>query len=89
MDSTRTYNVTVYVTYKESVLDPQGQAVKSAIDRMGYAGVDSVRIGKYFDITAHSPPGTTIEETIEEVCDSLLANPNMESYRYEIVEVSQ
>ncbi|MCI1914435.1 MAG: phosphoribosylformylglycinamidine synthase subunit PurS [Bifidobacteriaceae bacterium] len=86
MTSSKNYKVTVYVTYKESVLDPQGQAVKGAISRMGYEGIDSVRIGKYFEIMAHPSDGTTLEETIDAICDKLLANPNMETYRYEIAE---
>jgi phosphoribosylformylglycinamidine synthase len=88
-NSSKNYKVTVYVTYKESVLDPQGQAVQGAITRMGYEGIDSVRIGKYFEITAHAVPGTTIEETMDAICDKLLANPNMETYRYEISEAAE
>ncbi|MCI1935701.1 MAG: phosphoribosylformylglycinamidine synthase subunit PurS [Bifidobacteriaceae bacterium] len=84
--SSKNYKVTVYVTYKESVLDPQGQAVQGAITRMGYEGIDTVRIGKYFEITAHEVPGTPIEQTVDSICDKLLANPNMETYRYDIEE---
>ncbi|MCI1983496.1 MAG: phosphoribosylformylglycinamidine synthase subunit PurS [Bifidobacteriaceae bacterium] len=84
MESSKNYKVTVYVTYKESVLDPQGQAVQGAIERMGYEGIDSVRIGKYFEITAHAEDGKSLEETVDAICDKLLANPNMETYRYEI-----
>lgn len=87
--SSRNYKVTVYVTYKESVLDPQGQAVAGAIERMGYEGIDSVRIGKYFEIVAHEVAETPIEETVDSICDKLLANPNMETYRYEIAEVAE
>ena len=42
--------VKVYVTYKESVLDPQGEAVKGALHRMGYSEIEEVRIGKYFEL---------------------------------------
>lgn len=88
MESSKNYLVTVHVTYKESVLDPQGQAVQGAIERMGYKGIDSVRIGKYFEITAHEVPGTPIEKTVDSICDQLLANPNMETYTYDIKEAA-
>ncbi|KAF1297690.1 phosphoribosylformylglycinamidine synthase [Enterococcus sp. JM4C] len=77
------YFVKVYVTYKDSVLDPQGEAVKGAVHRMGYAEIEEIRIGKYFEIKV-AKSERPVEEMIEEVCDKLLANVNMETYRYEI-----
>lgn len=80
--------VKVYVTYKESVLDPQGEAVKGALHRMGYSEIEEVRIGKYFEMQVN--PGTSpVEEVIEEACDKLLANVNMETYRFEIMDVEE
>ncbi|MBP1048339.1 phosphoribosylformylglycinamidine synthase subunit PurS [Enterococcus sp. BWM-S5] len=79
------YFVKVYVTYKDSVLDPQGEAVKGAIHRLGYEAIEEVRIGKYFEIKV-AKSDQPIEEAIEKICDSLLANVNMETYRYEIME---
>lgn len=81
------YLVKVFVTYKESVLDPQGEAVKGAVHRLGYPEIEEVRIGKYFEIkvaTSERP-----EEAIEEICDKLLANVNMETYRYEILSLEE
>lgn len=77
------YLAKVYVTYKESVLDPQGEAVKGAVHRLGYNEIDEIRIGKYFEIklTEQERP---VEEVIEEVCHKLLANVTMETYRFEI-----
>ncbi|MBL1230356.1 phosphoribosylformylglycinamidine synthase subunit PurS [Enterococcus sp. BWB1-3] len=79
------YFVKVYVTYKDSVLDPQGEAVKGAIHRLGYEEIEEVRIGKYFEIKV-AKTEKPIEEAIETICDRLLANVNMETYRYEITE---
>ncbi|MBP2099317.1 phosphoribosylformylglycinamidine synthase subunit PurS [Enterococcus rivorum] len=79
------YGVKVYVTYKDSVLDPQGEAVKGAVHRMGYTEIEEIRIGKYFEIKVQKTE-RLIEEVIEEICDKLLANINMETYRYEITE---
>lgn len=77
------YFVKVYVTYKDSVLDPQGEAVKGAVHRLGYDTIEDVRIGKYFEMKV-AESDRPIEEMIEEICDKLLANVNMETYRYEI-----
>ncbi|WP_303753913.1 phosphoribosylformylglycinamidine synthase subunit PurS [Enterococcus sp. S86.2] len=82
------YFVKVYVTYKESVLDPQGQAVKGAVHRMGYEEIDEIRIGKYFEIKV-AKGDRPVEEMIENICDKLLANVNMETYRYEIIAMEE
>ncbi|MGO3114892.1 phosphoribosylformylglycinamidine synthase subunit PurS [Enterococcus pseudoavium] len=82
------YFVKVYVTYKDSVLDPQGEAVKGAVHRLGYDEIEEVRIGKYFEIKV-AQSDRSVEEMIEEVCDKLLANVNMETYRYEIATVEE
>lgn len=80
------YFVKVYVTYKESVLDPQGEAVKGAVHRLGFTEIDEIRIGKYFEIKV-AASDRPVNELIEEICDKLLANVNMETYRYEIQTV--
>jgi len=80
------YEVKVYVTYKRSILDPQGTAVKKAINRLGYEEVEDVRIGKYFEIQV-AKSAQNVEKIIEEICDGLLANANMETYSYEILGV--
>lgn len=81
------YLAKVYVTYKESVLDPQGQAVLDATTRLGYTGIEDIRIGKYFEITLDDDLESP-EELIDSVADKLLANPNMETYRYEITKAT-
>lgn len=82
------YFVKIYVTYKDSVLDPQGEAVKDAVHRLGFEEIEEIRIGKYFELKVEKRDHS-IEETIEEVCDRLLANVNMETYRYEIVTAEE
>jgi len=78
------YNVKVFVTYKESILDPQGEAVRGAVHRMGFDEIEDIRIGKYFEIKVSDTDSRSVEEVIETICDKLLANVVMESYRYEI-----
>ncbi|AIM25190.1 phosphoribosylformylglycinamidine synthase subunit PurS [Melissococcus plutonius] len=77
--------VEIYVTYKPSVFDPQGEAVKNALYRMDYETVKEVRIGKYFELTIEED-NQPIETVIEEICDRLLANIQIETYQYKIME---
>lgn len=81
------YQVEVFVTYKESILDPQGEAVKNAIHRLEFQEVADVRIGKYFELTIEKSE-QPIETVVEELCQQLLANEVLEAYRYEIKEVN-
>ncbi|KRM12951.1 phosphoribosylformylglycinamidine synthase subunit PurS [Paucilactobacillus suebicus] len=82
------YHVKVYITYKPSILDPQGEAVKTALHRLDYQNVETVTVGKYFEIDIKDD-GRSIEDEVEKMCDELLANVNMETYRYEIESVTQ
>ncbi|MGX6962184.1 phosphoribosylformylglycinamidine synthase subunit PurS [Vagococcus xieshaowenii] len=82
------YFVKVFVTYKPSVLDPQGEAVKGAIHQLGYESIQDVRIGKYFELKVQSSQ-EPVETVVEALCDQLLANVNMETYRYEIIEMEE
>lgn len=79
------YKVKVYVTLKESVLDPQGTAAKKSLRRMGYNDVEDVRIGKYMELSFDDQT-ENLQQKVEEICSKLLANPVIEDYRYEIEE---
>lgn len=79
------YKVRVYVTLKESVLDPQGAAVKHSLHTLNYAEIADVRIGKYMELTVEKGE-RDLDEVINEVCSKLLANPVIEDYRYEVEE---
>ncbi|MBU2889484.1 MULTISPECIES: phosphoribosylformylglycinamidine synthase subunit PurS [Celeribacter] len=70
------------VMLKTGVLDPQGAAVQHALGALGFEGVNEVRQGKV--IMLDLADGTS-EETIKEMCEKLLANTVIESYRIEIL----
>ncbi len=77
----------VFVSFKTTVLDPQGQTVCSALHSLGYPAVADVRQGKYFDIAFAD--GITAEQArkdIEVIAQEVLANPVIEDYRVEIVD---
>lgn len=80
------YKVKVYVTLKESVLDPQGTAVKHSLNSLKYNEVSDVRIGKYMELAIEKSE-RDIDVVINEICSKLLANPVIEDYRYEKEEV--
>ena len=74
----------VYVSYKDGVLDPQGQAVRNAVAKMGYKGFKRVRQGKFFEIELEDLSREEAERAVDEVADKLLHNVNIEKYRFEI-----
>ncbi len=71
----------VHVMLKPGVLDPQGEAVRHALGGLGFDGVNGVRQGKVIELDLAD--GTT-EDTIREMCEKLLANTVIESYRIEL-----
>ena len=72
--------VKVIITPKKEVLDPQGKTVRTALEQMGCAGVEDVRIGKYIEIEMEGDR-VEHEEQLDEYADKFLANPNIEDYR--------
>jgi phosphoribosylformylglycinamidine synthase PurS subunit len=77
----------VYVTFKSTVLDPQGQTIQSALNGLGHRTITGVRQGKYFEIELQ--PGTAKEDAVremEQVAHDVLANPVIEDYRVEIFD---
>ena len=77
----------VYVSFKPTVLDPQGQTIRSALAGMGHKSIASVRQGKYFEIgIADGAERDKAAAEIEQVARDVLANPVIEEYRVEIVE---
>jgi phosphoribosylformylglycinamidine synthase len=79
--------VRVYVSMKPTVLDPQGQTIRSALAGLGHTSIAAVRQGKYFEITLE--PGTDRGKAgaeIDQIARDVLANPVIEEYRVEFVE---
>jgi phosphoribosylformylglycinamidine synthase PurS subunit len=74
----------VYVTLKTEVLDPQGEAVRRALNSLGFAGVQNVRVGKLIELelSLASPQAAATE--LRAMCEKLLANPIVEDFRFEL-----
>ncbi|MGF1452377.1 MAG: phosphoribosylformylglycinamidine synthase subunit PurS [Opitutales bacterium] len=76
--------VTVYVTPKPSVLDPQGAAVAHAMTTLGFEGAGDVRVGKTIEFEVDGGDSEEFHEILDGLCHKLFANPVIEDYRYEI-----
>jgi phosphoribosylformylglycinamidine synthase len=77
--------VYVFVTPKRTVLDPQGQTVRRALNSMGHTEVTDVRQGKYFELDlADGLSAEQARKVVEQIAEDVLSNPVIESYRVEI-----
>ncbi len=76
----------VHITPRTGVLDPQGKAIAQALGRLGFAGVDEVRQGKYIEIELDETDRDKARETVEAMCNRLLANTVVEDYAIELAE---
>ena len=76
----------IYISYKEGILDPQGKTISHALDTIGIKKINSVRMGKYIEMEFKSISKDKASKITDESCRKLLANPNTETYSFEIVE---
>ena len=83
----RKYRAKIFVTLRPSVLDPAGVAVQSGLKQLGYDNVEQVRIGKYIELLITSPDEKTAHDNLDRMCDQMLANPVIENYRFDLIEV--
>ncbi len=81
------YVARVYVTLKPTVNDPQGLTIRGALHSLGFADVESVRAGKYLEVSLAAKSRAQAEKQFTEMCRKLLANPVIEDYRFELEEL--
>ena len=75
----------VTVMLKGGILDPQGEAVKNALNSLGYNQVNSIRQGKIIEINLDETSKEKAKKNIEKMCEKLLANTVVENYEIEII----
>ncbi|MDK2930090.1 MAG: phosphoribosylformylglycinamidine synthase subunit PurS [Bacillota bacterium] len=80
------YRAQVKVILKESILDPQGAAVKKALHAMSHANVLDVRIGKHIELTLTADGEERARRQVQEIADRLLANPVIENFSFDLAE---
>ena len=73
--------ISLIITLKKEVLDPQGKVIHQTLDGMGFNDVDEVRQGKYFEIDIKESNPNKAKNKIEEMCKKLLANLVIEDYK--------
>ena len=73
--------ISIIVTLKKDVLDPQGKIIHQTLDGMGFNDVSEVRQGKYFEIDTNETNVKKAKEKVEEMCKKLLANLVIENYK--------
>jgi phosphoribosylformylglycinamidine synthase len=75
----------VYVTLKQTVLDPQGQAIHNALKKMQYQGIDDIRQGKYFVLKlSNELDAAAAQVEIERIARDVLTNPVIEEFTFQL-----
>lgn len=74
----------VHVTLKNGVLDPQGKAIETALDHLGFSGVAGVRVGKYIEVDLDGSDKAGAKQAVEKMCEKLLANTVVEKFAVEV-----
>jgi|TARA_B100001939_G_scaffold267950_1_gene235439 phosphoribosylformylglycinamidine synthase PurS subunit len=73
--------ISVIITLKQDVLDPQGKVINQTLAGMGFDNIDEVRQGKYFEISINEEDENKAKAEVEEMCKKLLANLVIENYK--------
>ena len=71
---------TIYISLKNGVLDPQGQAIENALGQLGFDGVDNVRQGKMIELELADTDANQARDQLQDMCEKLLANTVIENY---------
>ena len=79
----------VYVSFKPTILDPQGQTVLHGLESLGFNETTSLRIGKFFEMDLNASSREKAEARIREMCDKLLTNPVIEEYSFQLQELQK
>jgi phosphoribosylformylglycinamidine synthase len=73
--------ISVIITLKKDVLDPQGKVIHQTLDGMGFNNINEIRQGKYFEIDTKENDAKKAKEKIEDMCKKLLANLVIEDFK--------
>ncbi len=76
----------VYVTFKTTVLDPQGQTIRAALNGLGHSAITGVRQGKFFEIDFAGSDRQAAQTELDAISRDLLSNPVIEDYKLEFLD---
>jgi phosphoribosylformylglycinamidine synthase subunit PurS len=82
------FRVSVHITPRRGILDPQGKAVESALHSLGFEGVSSVHVGRHIVIDTESASPDAAIASVKAMCERLLANPVTEDFEIESASAS-
>lgn len=78
--------VRIIITLKKSVLDTQGKAIESSLQKnLGFSQISQVRQGKVVELEIAETDSNKIKQIVDEICDKLLVNKIIENYSYEVL----
>jgi len=83
------FEAKVSIRLRPSVLDPAGEAIKSAASKLGVDGINSLRIGKLIEVNLRAKEENDAREKIELLCDRLFANKVIEDFHYDLKEINE
>ncbi|MDI9409512.1 MAG: phosphoribosylformylglycinamidine synthase subunit PurS [Candidatus Pacebacteria bacterium] len=75
----------IFVTLRAGVLDPQGSAIGHTLNGLGFAELSSIRQGKYYEVELATDDRKLAQAQLEKYCQTVIANPVIESFRIEIL----
>ena len=78
--------IRVLISFKESILDPQGQTIKNALHTLGYDFIKDVRQGKVFELEMDGISEEKINEVVPEIAHKVLTNPIIEKFDWKIIK---
>jgi phosphoribosylformylglycinamidine synthase subunit PurS len=82
----KTFRAAIQIQLRQQILDVQGKTVEQALHSMSFAGLNSVRVGKYVELTVQAVDKAQALLSVEEACRKLIANPVMEDFSIELTE---
>ena len=77
------WKVSVHITPRRGILDPQGKAVEGALHSLGFSGVRDVHVGRHIIIENEAPSADEAKSAVKSMCERLLANPVTEDFEIE------
>ncbi|TAF96009.1 MAG: phosphoribosylformylglycinamidine synthase subunit PurS [Cytophagia bacterium] len=82
------FTAEIDVMPQKEILDPQGKAVKLGLHNLGIDNVADVRIGKHITLQLDAPTEADARAQVEMACNKLLANLIMETYSYQLANIT-